>query len=358
MLTLRAANFCAVLPIILGTIVSVAHADDQLAAMAAAADQARTTVTAWHGPTNSPPLQKGKTIYAITCASQGIGCVRAANGAKEGGETAGWTVRVIDGKGDPGTWNGAIQSAIAAKADGIVLAAVPPALVGDAIERAKKSNVSVVSVFNPIPEANSSVFAWVRPEHPAQGALMADWVAQDSQGKAHVLVVEDREFGELRQRVTAFGEEIKKCSGCKAVGSVDITLGTMVQRLPGLISAQLSANPDIDYIVVPYDSAAFFVGEGVRQAGRTGKVKIAGYEGDPQTIDAIHNGTQAATIADPAEWMGWQAIDELNRSFAGGPAQNTPVVFKLIDKNNAPDTKGWLGDYDFKAEYRKLWGVK
>ena len=132
---------------------------------------------------------------------------------------------------------------------------------------------------------------------------MADWVAQDSQGKAHVLVVEDREFGELRQRVTAFGEEIKKCSGCKAVGTVDITLGTMVQRLPGLISAQLSANPDIDYIVVPYDSAAFFVGEGVRQAGRTGKVKIAGYEGDPQTIDAIHNGTQAATIADPAEWL-------------------------------------------------------
>jgi ribose transport system substrate-binding protein len=96
----------------------------------------------------------------------------------------------------------------------------------------------------------------------------------------------------------------------------------------------------------------------VRQAGRTGKVKIAGYEGDPQTIDAIHNATQAATIADPAEWMGWQAIDELNRSFAGAPAQNTPVVFKLIDKSNVPDTKGWLGDYDFKAEYRKLWGVK
>jgi ribose transport system substrate-binding protein len=99
-----------VLPIILGTIVSVAHADDQLASMAAVADQARKTVTAWHGPTNSPAVQKRKTIYAITCASQGIGCVRAANGAREGGEAAGWTVRVIDGKGDPATWNSAIQS--------------------------------------------------------------------------------------------------------------------------------------------------------------------------------------------------------------------------------------------------------
>jgi ribose transport system substrate-binding protein len=346
-----------VVPAAFVTMISLAYADD-LSTMGAAADQARKTVTAWHGPANSPPLQKGKTIYVITCASQGIGCVRAANGAKEGGEAAGWTVRVIDGKGDPGTWNGAIQAAIAAKADGIVLAAVPPALVGDAIERAKKANVSVVSVFNPIPEANSPVFAWVRPEHPAQGALMADWVAQDSQGKARVLVVEDREFGELRQRVTAFGEKIKMCSSCKLVGSVDITLGTMVQRLPGLIASQLSANPDIDYIIVPYDSAAFFVSEGVRQAGKTGKVKIAGYEGDPQTIDAIQNGTQAATIADPAEWMGWQAIDELNRSFAGDKAQNTAVVFKLIDKSNVPDTKGCLGDYDYKAQYRKMWGVK
>jgi len=358
MLASRLVGLCAAVPIIAGTFFSAARADDQLAAMAAAADQARKTVTAWHGPTSSPPLQKNKNIYVITCSSQGVGCTRAAAGAKEAGEAAGWTVRVIDGKGDPGTWNGAIQSAIAAKADGIILAAVPPALVGDALERAKKSSVTIVSIFNPIPAADSPVFAWVRPDHPAQGALMADWIAEDSHGKARVLIIEDREFGELRQRVEAFKKEIAKCAGCAVVASEDTTLGTMVQRLPGLISSQLGAHPDANYIVVQYDAAAFFVGEGVRQAGRTGKVKVVGYEGDPQTIDAIRTGTQAATIADPAEWMGWQAVDELNRSFAGAPAQNTPVVFKLIDKSNVPNTKGWLGDYDFKARYRKLWGLK
>ena len=156
-----------------------------------------------------------------------------------------------------------------------------------------------------------------------------------------MLVVEDREFGELRQRVTAFGEEIKKCSGCKAVGSVDITLGTMVQRLPGLISLSSAPIPILITSLFPTTPRPSLSAKACARRGERGKVKIAGYEGDPQTIDAIHNGTQAATIADPAEWMGWQAIDELNRSFAGGPAQNTPVVFKLIDKSNAPDTKGW-----------------
>jgi ribose transport system substrate-binding protein len=327
------------------------------AAGSEAVAQAREALTKWPGPTTSPSAQKGKTVYVVTCSSQGIGCVRAGNGVKEAGELLGWTVRVVDGKGDPGTWNGAIQSAIAAGANGIVLDAVPPALVGDALDKAKKANVTIVSVFNPIPDAQSPVFAFVRPDHVAQGRLMADWVATDSGGKGQIVLVEDREFPELRQRVIGFESEIAKCGGCKIVGRVDSTIGTMAQRLPGAVSAELNRDGSVTYLIAQYDSSAFFTTEGVRQAGKTGAVKVAGYEGDPQTIDAIRNGTQAATIADPAEWMGWQAVDELNRAFAGTPPANTPVAYRLIDKGNAPDTKGWLGDVDFRAEFRRLWGV-
>jgi ribose transport system substrate-binding protein len=333
---------------------AVAQADDAASMVA----QAREPLAKWPGPTASPAVQTGKTVYVVTCSSQGIGCVRAGNGVKEAGELLGWTVRVIDGKGDPGTWNGAIQSAIAAGANGIVLDAVPPALVGDALDKAKTANIAIVSVFNPVPDAQSPVFAFVRPDHTAQGRLMADWVAVNSGGHGQVVIVEDREFPELRQRVTGFESQIATCAGCKVVGHVDSTIGTMAQRLPGAVSAELSRQGDATYLVAPFDSSAFFATEGVRQAGKTAKIKVAGYEGDPQTIDAIRNGTQAATIADPAEWMGWQAVDELNRAFAGAPPANTPVAYRLLDKDNAPDTKGWMGDVDFRAEFRKLWGVK
>lgn len=325
---------------------------------AQAVAEARQPLAKWPGPTSSPAAQKGKTVYVVTCSSQGIGCVRAGNGVKEAGELLGWTVRVIDGKGDPGTWNGAIQAAIAAGANGIVLDAVPPALVGDALEKAKQAKIAIVSVFNPIPDAQSPVFAFVRPDHVAQGRLMADWVAANSDGKGQIILVEDREFPELRQRVVGFESEIAKCGGCKIVARVDSTIGTMAQRLPGAVSAELSRQAGATYLVAQFDSQAFFAGEGVRQSGKTGQIKVAGYEGDPQTIDAIRNGTQAASIADPAEWMGWQAVDELNRAFAGAPPANTPVAYRLIDKANAPDTKGWMGDVDFRAEFRRLWGVK
>lgn len=319
-------------------------------------DNARQALAVWPGPTANVKVAQPKTIFVVTCSSQGIGCVRAAAGVTAAGAVLGWKVQVIDGRGDPGAWNGAILSAIAAKADGIVLAAVPPMLVGDALERAKQAGISVVSVFNPLPKDPGSLFAWVRPDHEAQGRLAAEWVIKDSGGTAKVVVVSDNEFPELAQRVKGFEEVLKTCGGCTIAENVESTIGTMAQRLPGAIASVLSRHPDANYLVAPFDSNAFFASEGVRQAGRTGAVKVTGYEGDPQTIAAIRAGAQAMTIANPAEWMGWQATDELARSFAGEKAANVPVPFRLIDAGNAPSTDGWTGDIDYAAEFRKLWG--
>src|ERR1700733_5122508 len=80
--------------------------------------KAHAPLTTWTGPKASATRQSGKSIYVITCASQGIGCVRAAKGVEEAGNALGWQVRTIDGRGDPATWNSGILSAIAAKADG------------------------------------------------------------------------------------------------------------------------------------------------------------------------------------------------------------------------------------------------
>ncbi len=326
--------------------------------MSEAVDAARAPISKWPGPTAPVAVEKGKVVYVITCASQGIGCVRSAKGVEEAGAALGWTVRTIDGKGDPGTWNKGIQSAIAAKANGIVLAAVPPMLVGDALQKAAEAKIPVVSVFNPLPAQKDNVFAYVRPVHFDQGKLAADWVATDSKGQAVVILVSDKIFPELVERVSGFKEELAKCAGCKIVETVDSTISEMAQRLPSAVAAALSRHPDAQYVISPFDSNGFFASEGVRQAGKSAKVKVASYEGDPQAIAAIHDGNYAMSIADPAEWMGWQAADELARAFAGQPAANIPVAYRLIEKDNAPTTAGWMGDVDFRAQFKKLWGVE
>ncbi len=325
--------------------------------MSDAVDAARAPVAKWPGQASSVKPENGKTVYVITCASQGIGCVRAAKGVEEAGAALGWTVRTIDGQGDPARWNNGIQSAVAAKANGIVLAAVPPMMVGDALEKASAAKIAVVSVFNPLPAKKDDVFAYVRPVHTDQGKLAADWVAVDSKGKGTVILVSDKIFPELVERVNGFKEELAKCADCKIVETVDSTIAEMAQRLPGAVAAALSRHPNADYVIAPFDSNGFFASEGVRQAGKAGKVKVASYEGDPQAIAAIRDGKYAMTIANPAEWMGWQAADELVRAFAAQPAANTPVAYRLIEKDNAP-TPFWTGDVDCRAEYKRLWGAQ
>jgi ribose transport system substrate-binding protein len=322
---------------------------------AAAVTNFKRPVTSWPGPghaTKTPPT--AKKVVVVTCSSQGIGCVRAAAGATQAGKQLGWMVQTIDGKGDPTVWNSAIASAIADKADGIILAAVPPPLVGDGIAKAKAAGIPIIEVFQAAPVQGS-----VNVDHTKQGAAMADWVAADSGGKANVILVADTEFKELQERLDGFNSEIAKCSGCNVLTTVNSQIGTMAQRLPQAIVSALQSNPTADYVISPYDSNATFAAEGVRQAGKAGHVKVGGYEGDPQSIEAVRKGQiQAATIADPAEWMGWQAIDELVRNFTKDTVETTQVPWRLITKDNAPSGgKGWLGDFDFESKFKQLWGL-
>lgn len=335
----------------------VAHAD--IATAKKIVQEARTPITKWYGPKTAPKPAHNKLVYVVTCTSQGIGCVRAANGVQEAGAALGWTVRVIDGKADPATWNSAIQSAIAAGANGIVLDAVPPSLVGDALEKAAAAKVKVVSIF--IPPENSEekgrVFAYVHSDHLEQGKVMAAWTEVDSGGKANIGLIELPEYPELVERVEGFKKQIADCSGCKLVTVINQSTMMLQQRLPGAVAQMLTQNPTIDYVIAPVDRAAYLVIEGARQAGRAGKVKVAAYEGAPQELDSIRQGTEAATLAGPVEWMGWQAVDELNRAFNNAPPSGVELRYRLLDHENVPAEKVYQGDLDFRAQYKRLWGV-
>ena len=131
-----------------------------------------------------------------------------------------------------------------------------------------------------------------------------------------------------------------------------------VETTPQAVISALQRDPSIDYVVAPIDSAATFVSEGVRSAGKAGKVKVSGYEGDPDAVARVRDGdVQAATIADPPEWMGWQAMDALARAFADQDPETVKVPSRLLVSGNAPDTEGWQGDLDFRSELEQLWGT-
>jgi ABC-type sugar transport system substrate-binding protein len=91
----------------------------------------------------------GKKVTFITCGSLGIGCVVAANAAKDASAVLGWDMKIVDGKVDPGVWNTAIQQAVSDHADGVLMAAVSPALTQGGLEKAKAARIPVFNIYAP-----------------------------------------------------------------------------------------------------------------------------------------------------------------------------------------------------------------
>jgi ribose transport system substrate-binding protein len=325
-------------------------------AVATTVTDAMAPLASFPAPGGAVKAPAGKRVVAITCSSQGYGCVQGGIGVQEAGKALGWKVTVVDGKGDPGAWNAAIQQAVVAKADGIVLLAVDPQLVSGALAKAKAAGIPVVSTF--IPKLGSAtVDGYASTDHAQGGKILADWIIKDSGGKADVLMLSEKAFPELVKRNAALTDELaSQCPGCRIAATVEFNIGTMAQQLAGAVTSALQRDPKVDYVVAPFDSSGIFAGQGIRQAGKAGAVKMVGAEGDPNGIQAVQGGTQAIDLATVPPWGGWAAMDLLVRRFAGTPLETAELPQRLFDKSNVPAGKGWTGDVDYQAKYRELWG--
>jgi ribose transport system substrate-binding protein len=324
-------------------------------AAAAAVTAAKAPQASWPGPTTPVNPPTGRRIAAITCGSQGYGCVQAAQGVAAAGKVLGWDVSIVDGKSDPSVWNAAVTQAVTDGADGIVLAAINPALVQDGLARAKAAGTPVVVALIPaLPGATAD--AYVSTDHLAGGKTLADWVIADSGGTAKVLLLEEPAFPELVRRNDGIRAELEAaCPGCTIVATPKFSIGTMVQQLPGLVTTALQSNPGITHVLAPFDSSATFAAQGIRQSGR--QVALVSGEGDPDGLTRLRNGEQAADLATVSAWAGWASVDQLARLFTGGRVESYPLPQRLFTADNVPSGQGsWRGDVDYVAEYSKLWG--
>lgn len=319
-------------------------------------EQYEKPITEWPGPTEPFTPPTGTKVTVITCSSQGISCVRLAEGVEAAGETLGWQVKTVDGKGNPTVWNEAIQHAVSEGTEGIVLAAVVPGLAKGAVEAARKANIPVIYGFGKEPEGTNLA---LDTDRGVAGQVLADWTAVDSGGKAKVLVLNDNEFPELKEFSADYAAELKKvCPGCEILGTPSFTLESFATELPKITASELQSHPDLEYALVPYDSSVQFVQQGARQAGKA--LKVVGLGGDPPTVQALEEGLESVSMGLPAEWIGWQAMDAIGRYLAGDKIPHAEVVQSLMTRSNAtevaPPPGGYSGGFDYQGEYERLWG--
>lgn len=338
-------------------------------------------------PASSPPVTPGKSIWWISCGQSVPDCATKADEGRQATAALKWDFHLVDGAlGVGGAYSAAIRTAVAAKADAIVLDAFPCQDVQAALSEAKAANVRVLGMENldcsdtggpsllsaPM-EYNKD--ATGQPEWwKAFGRYSADYIIRATNGQAKVI----NNPGQNAQQQfldQGFKDELAKCPGCQIVDTASWSTADFVPNGPWIAAfrSSLIRHPEANAVYAPFDSMAAGLGgsQAIRESGRTicsgpppfsGDCMVAaGGLGTKETLDLIRNGQwTAATSARSDTWIAWAAVDSLNRAFNGQPATPEGVGMLAIDKTHglpAAPGSGYETSVDFRAAYLKAWGA-
>lgn len=321
----------------------------------------------WQGPSEPAPAPKNIKFAAIGSAAACSGCWAPVLGMQRAAEALGWDFQSYDGQGDPAKQNAAFLSAIASGADVIAASSIDPSQVQSGMQAAVDAGIPIVSGSSALSAPNSYEYADgqvqyafdVSPDYAQMGRDQANWIAEDSDGKAVVGVFGDWEFPSVIANIEPLIEELDALGVTQyplekfTVNQVSTTLGPTVVGF-------LKSHPDVTYIVAPHDPGAAAMVAAIQQAGLADSVKVVSIVGSQQNLDFIRNNqVQVVDEAYDNEYMGWAIVDQSIRLLNGQDLSdpiNENMPYILLDETNLPAPgSDWIAEFDYKSQFKELW---
>lgn len=326
-------------------------------------------------PTSAPKPVTGKKIWVITLASASPSVANVAQGVTDAGNLLGWSTTVFDGAGSPTAWNDGIRQAIAAKADAIVLDIVECQPVQATLKQAKEAGLKIYGVVGndcDIPEVGGEALfdgATFKATPGGPSAMTKDtamaraaWVAKAGGDTAKVMEMTEPDYMGVTIASKAFHEALTTlCAACE-VAEVPFNLTDLYgPELRAKTEAGLLQHADANVVTFPYDTALVLGGAAaITGSAQAKQLKVLGGECLASNVELIRSGGgQDACVALPYPWMGWAAVDGLNRIFQGEPDVDSGIGTQLIDKDHNLPAAGvtYDGIGDYQSNYKKIWGV-
>ena len=331
-------------------------------------EEGRTPITA-KVPTDAIDVStiQGSDVWAVFGVLFDEGGRLTADATEEAGDLIGFNVRVLDGMGNPEEWNNLITQAVAANADAIIIFGIDPDLIAPALAEAEAAGIPVISGGgeNAGAPARSDIYVDMTADLSRDGKIMADYVLAEIGCEGSAVLINSSLFKvavAMNEGVT--GEFARLCPVDCTLTYEEINLADMAVSLPSQASTVVRANPEIEWIIPGFDVFAFFVHQGLDEAGLT-NVKTVSHDGAFANLDVIRSGgPQVASMAwSPQDYRGWVLIDEVARALLGLPPDldEALLINQLIDASNlGPDnefTTNFPGMAGFRDAYRNIWGL-
>lgn len=245
-------------------------------------------------------------------------------GLQAAAAAAGYKLLITAGEFDVAKQKDEIQDFIVRKVNAIIVSPCDSRSIGTAIKAANEAGIPVFTADIACLAAGVKVVSHVASDNVAGGRLAAQAVAAAIGGSGKVAIIDHPEVESVIQRVRGFEEEMVKFDRIKIVAKLS-GHGVKDQAFRAAEDL-LQAHPDLKAIFGINDDSALGALAAVEKSGKTGKVKIVGFDAVPEARRAIKDGKIYADVIQRPREIGEKTIEAVKTYLSGGSLPPTVLT--------------------------------
>jgi ribose transport system substrate-binding protein len=228
-----------------------------------------------------------------------------------------------------------ILNAVAvSKPDALIVAPTDTTALNPELSRISGEGVKLVFVDTTTTDPSIAV-SHITSDNVGGGKLAADQLAAQIGGKGTVAVIDVTPgISTTEQRIQGFDQEIKAKYPGITVLSTQYDNDSSATAASD-VASDITAHPNLSGVFATNVLSAQGAATGVQHSGKSGKVKVATFDADPQQIQALKSNTIQLAIAQSPYLEGEDGVEQAANSLTGKPVTaniGTPLT-AITQKN-------------------------
>jgi len=268
----------------------------------------------------------GKTIGVSLLDLQAQFYQDMEQGMKSEAAKYGYSISFQDANHDQAKQTSQVEDFLSRKVDAIILSPADSKAVGPAIVEANNANVPVFTADIASTASKGVVVTHVASDNVQGGKVAADLLGKALNGHGTIVIIDEPEVTSVQDRVRGFKQELAaKYPGITIVA--DQTAGGDRGQAANVMDNFLQQYPTLSGVFGINDDSALGAVRSIAAAGKTGKIKVVGYDANSEAKKAIDSGAMVGDPEQHPDQIGKMVVDQIYLYFTGKtPPKIIPVT--------------------------------
>jgi len=228
----------------------------------------------------------------------------------------GYSISFVDANHDQAKQTSQVEDYISKHVDAIVLSPADSKAVGPAVVEANQANIPVFTADIASTSNKGVVVTHVASDNIQGGKVAADLLGKALNGTGTIAIIDEPEVTSVQDRVKGFKQELAaKFPGISIVA--DQTAGGERSQAANVMDNLLQRFPNLSGVFGINDDSALGALQSIKSAGKVGKIKIVGYDANPEAQKAIDAHEMVGDPQQHPDVIGKLTIDAIHDYFNG-----------------------------------------